>query len=121
MTAEEPHRAGRAGLPAGQPQASASQDPLLVVPQAVVPAIVERSWWARVRVDKIGLFIASLYLFVLAISLMKDGARSVVPLVRNLLAVTNTGNALGFGWLFSYVIMSGSPVAAAALTFSTQE
>jgi Na+/phosphate symporter len=31
--------------------------------------------------------------------------------------VTNAADSLGFGWLFAYAIMSGSPVAAAALTF----
>ena len=78
-------------------------------------------WGARlvgtVRVGKIGLFGASLYLFVLAVTLMKDGARGLAPLVHNLLEVTSAANALGFGWLSAYVIMSGSPVAAAALTF----
>jgi Na+/phosphate symporter len=68
-------------------------------------------------VDKIGLFLASLYLFMLAVSLMKEGARIVAPLVHNLLDVTNAASALGFGWLFAYAIMSGSPVAAAALAF----
>jgi sodium-dependent phosphate cotransporter len=48
---------------------------------------------------------------------MKDGARGIAPLVRNLLSVGDPANALGFGWLFAYTIMSGSPVAAAALTF----
>lgn len=71
----------------------------------------------RVRTGKIVLFLASLYLFMLAITLMKEGARGVAPLVHNLLDVTNATNALGFGWLFAYTIMSGSPVAAAALTF----
>ena len=78
---------------------------------------LRRAWWERVRVGKIGLFVASLYLFMLAITLMKEGARGVAPLVRNLLDVTSAANALGFGWLFAYAIMSGSPVAAAALTF----
>jgi Na+/phosphate symporter len=63
------------------------------------------------------LFLSSLYLFVLAITLMKEGARGVAPLVRSLLDVTSTTKALGFGWLFAYTIMSGSPVAAAALAF----
>ena len=80
-------------------------------------AAAGRAVWGRVRVGKIGLFVASLYLFVLAVTLMKDGARGIAPLVRNLLDVTNAANALGFGWLFAYVIMSGSPIAAAALTF----
>ncbi|MEJ2735167.1 MAG: hypothetical protein P8189_16645 [Anaerolineae bacterium] len=76
-----------------------------------------RAWRVGTRLRKIVLFLASLYLFMLAITLMKEGARSVAPLVRNLLEVTSAANALGFGWLFAYGIMSGSPVAAAALTF----
>ena len=31
--------------------------------------------------------------------------------------IANATNSLGFGWLFAYLIMSGSPVAAATLTF----
>lgn len=73
--------------------------------------------WRRVDIAKIVTFAASLYLFVLAISLMKDGARGVAPLVRDVFSVTTAANSLGFGWLFAYAIMSGSPVAAAALTF----
>ncbi len=78
---------------------------------------VGRAWWVRIPIGKIGLFIVSLYLFVLAITLMKDGARGIAPMVRNLLDFGSAANALGFGWLFAYVIMSGSPIAAAALTF----
>jgi sodium-dependent phosphate cotransporter len=85
--------------------------------EAVIPDTLRRAWWGRVRIGKIGLFLASLYLFVLAITLMKEGARAVAPLVSVLLDVSGPANALGFGWLFAYAIMSGSPVAAAALTF----
>lgn len=80
-------------------------------------AAVGRTIWGRVRIGKLVLFVASLYLFVLAVTLMKDGARGIAPLVRNLLDVTSAANALGFGWLSAYAIMSGSPIAAAALTF----
>lgn len=73
--------------------------------------------WNTVRPDKISLFIASLFLFILAIMLMKEGARGLTFLVRDTFAVTNPFNSLGFGWLFAYVIMSGSPVAAVSLTF----
>ncbi|MBN1993385.1 MAG: hypothetical protein JW953_11850 [Anaerolineae bacterium] len=73
--------------------------------------------WAQVQLGKIALFMASLFLFILAINLMKEGARGIAPLVRDGFAVTNAANSLGFGWLLAYVIMSGSPVAAAALTF----
>jgi sodium-dependent phosphate cotransporter len=70
-----------------------------------------------VALGKIVLFVLTLYLFVLAIVLMKDGARSVAPLVQNHLSVNNPANSLGLGWLSSYLVLSGSPVAATALTF----
>lgn len=73
--------------------------------------------WQRIAWSKVGIFIVSLFLFILAITLMKEGARDLAPLVRDRFAVTNPANSLGFGWLFAYTIMSGSPVAAAALTF----
>ena len=83
----------------------------LTLPQPV------RTIWQRIPWAKIGLFGISLFLFILAITLMKEGARDLAPLVRSRFAVTNAANSLGFGWLFAYIIMSGSPVAAAALTF----
>ncbi len=94
-----------------------SLDLTLAVAEVVRPVSARRAWWERVNLAKIGLFIASLYLFILAITLMKEGARGIAPLVHNLFAVSNAANSLGFGWLFAYTIMSGSPVAAAALTF----
>lgn len=71
----------------------------------------------RIRLEKIGLFIISLFLFILALNLMKEGARSLTPLIRTGLDINSAVNSLGCGWLFSYLILSGSPVAAAALTF----
>jgi len=76
-----------------------------------------RRVWNRVHWGKIALFFVSLFLFILALTLMKDGARGLAPLVRDSFRVTNPANSLGFGWLFAYLVMSGSPVAAAALTF----
>ncbi len=73
--------------------------------------------WQRIAWRKIGLFALSIILFLLAITLMKEGARALTPLVRDGFNVTNPANSLGFGWLFAYLVMSGSPVAAAALTF----
>jgi Na+/phosphate symporter len=89
-----------------------------LAPAARVPTTqVIRALWDRIGIGKVLLFAFSLYLFILAISLLKDGARGVAPLLQERLAITNTANSLGFGWLFAYVIMSGSPVAAAALAF----
>lgn len=67
-------------------------------------------------VRKIALAIFSLGLFVFALILLKEGARQLGPLVRDTLQVDNAANALGFGWLFSYLVMSGSPVATITLT-----
>jgi sodium-dependent phosphate cotransporter len=71
----------------------------------------------KIRPAKVAIFTGSLFLFILAIILMKEGAHALVPLVRDRFRVNNPINSLGFGWLFAYIIMSGSPVAAAALTF----
>ncbi len=71
----------------------------------------------RVSWPKIGLFVLSLYLFILALTLMKDGARGLAPVVQNRFSLDNAANTLGFGWFFAYLVMSGSPVAASALTF----
>lgn len=79
--------------------------------QAAIP------WLSRVRLDKISLFFISLFLFIQAIVLMKEGARTLAPLMRGGFAATDLSSCLGFGWLSAYVIMSGSPVAATALAF----
>ena len=73
--------------------------------------------WSYIHWGKIGLFGISIFLFILAITLMKTGASSLAPLLQDVFRVSSPANSLGFGWLFTYVIMSGSPVAAAALAF----
>jgi Na+/phosphate symporter len=95
--------------------AVASSD--LPLPSWNRPTSTARRVWKHIHWGKIALFLVSLFLFILALTLMKDGARSLAPLVRDSFRVTNPVNSLGFGWLFAYVVMSGSPVAAAALTF----
>jgi sodium-dependent phosphate cotransporter len=72
---------------------------------------------ASVPYSKVALFIASLYLFILAVTLMKDGAGGLAPLMDGFFSIDNLANSLGFGWSFAYLIMSGSPVAASALAF----
>ncbi len=66
---------------------------------------------------KMGLGFLSIALFVLSIQLMKESASVVAPYIQGWLHVDNPVNSLGFGWLSAYVILSGSPVAAVALTF----
>lgn len=80
-------------------------------------ADVHRPIWRRISWFKISLFIISLFLFILALTLMKDGARGLAPVVEDRFSLDNPANTMGFGWLFAYAVMSGSPVAASALTF----
>jgi solute carrier family 34 (sodium-dependent phosphate cotransporter) len=102
------------------PEMAGSFEPPLELSDATVPnklvQILHRVSWS-----KIGLFIVSLFLFILALTLMKDGARGLAPVVQNRFSLDNPANTLGFGWLFAYLIMSGSPVAASALTFLDAE
>ncbi len=56
-------------------------------------------------------------LFILALYLLKEGAGIYGSTIVGLLNVSNPLNALGFGWLLSYVFLSGSPVAAVAISF----
>lgn len=60
-------------------------------------------------------FIFSLALFLLALELMKSGAASLTPTIQELMAPNDPFAGLGFGWLASYVVLSGSPIAAVAL------
>ncbi|HUF37895.1 MAG TPA: hypothetical protein VMN57_05180, partial [Anaerolineales bacterium] len=58
----------------------------------------------------------ALFLFTFALVLLKEGAAQFGPFLRNNLRVDNAVNSLGFGWLFAFGVMSGSPVAAITLT-----
>ena len=95
--------------------AEAQELSIITAPESAISVV--RRTWQRISWPKIGLFILSLYLFILALTLMKDGARGLAPLVQDRFDLNNAFNTMGFGWLFAYLVMSGSPVAASALTF----
>ena len=57
----------------------------------------------------------ALLVFVLALELLKKGAIGIGPLLRQL-DVSGVSGGVGFGWLMACVVLSGSPVAAIALT-----
>ena len=63
------------------------------------------------------LFLVSLSLFVVSLELIKGGATSAAALIGGYLDIDNALNALGFGWFSSYLVMSGSPVAAVSVAF----
>jgi hypothetical protein len=65
---------------------------------------------------KIGYFAVAVFLFVLAIQLMKSGAKSLAPELQGTFPVDNAISTLGLGWIGAYLVLSGSPVAAVALS-----
>ena len=54
------------------------------------------------------------WIFLVALALMRDGAKGLAPALGA--AVTSTTNAVGLGWLGALLVLSGSPVAATSLT-----
>ncbi len=70
---------------------------------------------------RILLVVSSLFLFILGLELLKAGARGVMPLLDGL-RVEGVLNTMGLGWVMAYGVLSGSPVAAVALTlFGAQQ
>jgi sodium-dependent phosphate cotransporter len=86
---------------------------------ADTPSIPERSGWSRARsiLGRIVLFLISISVFIFSLMVMKAGAGPLAPWIRSSLSVDSPASALGFGWLSANVALSGSPVAATALTF----
>jgi Na+/phosphate symporter len=64
---------------------------------------------------RLAFVVAALALFVLALELLKAGASGLKP-VLNGISADGVAGLLGFGWIGSYLVMSGSPVAAIALS-----
>jgi solute carrier family 34 (sodium-dependent phosphate cotransporter) len=59
--------------------------------------------------------VAGLFIFILAMQLLKSGARGLKPVLTEFHA-HGVINLMGFGWLGAYTVMSGSPVAAISLS-----
>lgn len=60
-----------------------------------------------------------IFAFVLGIQLMKASAVGLAPVLAPLFGTlfVSAPSALGFGWIVTYLVLSGSPVAAVALGF----
>jgi hypothetical protein len=72
-----------------------------------------RSWGSIAA--KVASGAAALFLFVLALQLMKEGAGALAPSIRRSALFENGASTLGAGWLGAYLVLSGSPIAAVAL------
>jgi len=78
------------------------------------PFEAPRSPWELAR--KLLLFLPALFLFILAVQLMKEGAAAVGPQIQGQFPFANGVSTLGAGWLGAYFVLSGSPVAATAIS-----
>jgi solute carrier family 34 (sodium-dependent phosphate cotransporter) len=92
-----------------------AEGPPVTPPPTPTVAVEERPRWVRILI-KVLFFIPALFLFILAIQLMKEGAQSIAPRLQGTFPVDNLVSTLGLGWLGAYLVLSGSPVAVAALT-----
>jgi solute carrier family 34 (sodium-dependent phosphate cotransporter) len=79
------------------------------------PQRVARAAWWLVRV------LAALFVFVLALQVMKTGAAGFSVLQGDGFLVRNAGSTLGLGWLGALFVLSGSPIAASSLTLVKAE
>src|SRR5687767_11790897 len=61
-------------------------------------------------------FVAALFLFIGALQVMKTGAASLDVLQPGGFLVKTPVSTLGLGWLGALLVLSGSPIAATALT-----
>lgn len=93
-------------------------EPAQVLPAA--PTAAQRPAAARIAVPswlhKLLITLAGLFLFILALQLLKRGAGVYGREIRDLLNISSPANSLGFGWLLAYIFLSGSPVAAIAVS-----
>lgn len=75
-----------------------------------------RPIWRVVRIaTKVGYSVAGIFIFILALELLKGGAAGLEPVLNGVHA-DGVHNLLGFGWLGAYLVMGGSPIAAIGLS-----
>jgi Na+/phosphate symporter len=74
----------------------------------------------KATASKILHFVAAIFLFILAIQLMKASAAPIGARLKQTGLIDNAVMTLGFGWFGAYIVLSGSPVAAVALTFFSE-
>ena len=75
--------------------------------------------WRRIAVRVLH-FVGALFLFILAIQLMKKGANALAPRLGASGLFDNGIQSLGMGWLGAYVVLSGSPIAVMALSLRSE-
>lgn len=65
---------------------------------------------------RIGAGLGAILLFILSLEMMKSGADGLTFLLHGHLNIQHAADCLGLGWLMAYLVLSGSPAAAIAMT-----
>ncbi|MCJ2530952.1 MAG: hypothetical protein LN413_01355 [Candidatus Thermoplasmatota archaeon] len=97
------------------------EDSLKVAGESLVEAYVRNEELRRVPwlvlLRKVAFALAGAFTFILGIQLMQVSAQELIPTLTGLFGslVEAPHNALGFGWLVTYGVLSGSPIAALGL------
>jgi len=79
-----------------------------------VPCLARLGAWGGAA-TRVVYAVGAVVLFVLALEVLKRGAGGIKPLLDGISA-EGTLNLLGLGWVGPYLVMSGSPMAAIALS-----
>ncbi|MDX1534653.1 MAG: hypothetical protein R3291_03435, partial [Thermoplasmata archaeon] len=103
------------------------EDPLRAAGESLVEAYVRSEelrqvpWLDLLR--KVAFALAGAFTFILGIQLMQVSAAALIPTLTALFGglIEAPHKALGFGWLVTYAVLSGSPVAALGLGFFDAE
>jgi len=64
---------------------------------------------------KLAIVAAAFFVFVVALETIKTSARGISP-VLHMIHVEGVWNLFGLGWIMAYAVLSGSPIAAVALS-----
>ncbi len=102
------------GIPAGD--SLVTPQPLVVTRETAALQRARRLTGTALRAVYVA---AALFVFVLALEVLKTGAAGIKPLLTAL-SVDGVANILGLGWLGAYLVASGSPVAITGVTLFSE-
>ncbi len=107
----------RSTIESAPPAPVPTLSPLTEAPEAGAAVGSGRSDRLQRGAKRIAALIIGLGLFVTALGIMKAGAAALIPALEGSVFTDNPWSTLGLGWLGACLVLSGSPIAASALTW----
>lgn len=96
--------------------AQLTSPPRLGAPRVSPPPEGRRPLSPGLILRRIAWVVLGVGLFVGALGIMKSGAQALIPTLEGSVFTDNAWSTLGMGWLGACIVLSGSPVAASALS-----